>query len=225
MQSSRVGDYTIYYENTEEFRIIKREVFTNHTYYIELENEKPKIIDLGAYIGDTVLYFKKLCPQALITAVEPLPQNIELLRKNVLENQLSRVEIIEAAVGNRRGLIDFYLDENKNGWYTLAGIMKGGWGSQQQSKKIQVKSIRLDDLIKSKIDLLKMDVEGAEEAVLVACKKLHLVRNIILEYHPVKGNSEENILKLLQNNLFKIEVQDDPGGWGDGLKLIRAVRK
>ena len=224
MQSSRVGDYTIYYDNPEEFRIIKREVFTNHIYYIELEKEDPAIIDLGAYIGDTVLYFKKLYPKSTITAVEPLPENIKLLKKNMEENQLENVRIVEAAVSNSQSEIDFYMDSNENGWYTLAGIKDGGWGKQQKSRKITVACVTLDDLIESEVDLLKIDVEGAEEQVLSSSRKLRQVKNIILEYHPVNGNSEEEVVKILKNSGFVIEIQDDPEGWGDGLKLIRASR-
>lgn len=224
MQSSRIGNHTIWYNNREEWRIVKKEVFTDHVYYIEIEKENPKIIDLGAYIGDTVIYFKKLYPRARIVAVEPLPENLKLLRKNIAENQLMDVEIVEGAVTARGGEVDIFSDINPNGWTSMAGVHKGGWGGQQKSKSMKAKSIKLDDLLDEQVDLVKMDIEGAEGAVLAKSKKLDKVRNFIIEYHPVRGNKEIELVKQLENREFEVEVRDDPEGWGEGLKIIRASR-
>lgn len=224
MQSSRIGQYTIWYENAEEWRIVRKEVFTDHVYYIELESEEPRIIDLGAYIGDTTMYFKKLYPKAKIMTVEPLPENLVLLHKNIAENQMEEVEIVEAMVGDREGEQEIFKDKNDNGWYSLAGIRRGGWGSQQESEGVRVTIITLDSLIRGKVDLIKIDIEGSEEKVIKASKKLHLVDNMIIEYHPLEGRREKELVNYLRDKGFEVEVRDDPEGWGQGLKIIRASR-
>ena len=224
MQSSRIGDFIVWYNNAEEWRIVKKEVFTDHVYYAELEKEDPTIIDLGAYIGDTVIYFKKLYPKARIVAVEPLPENLELLRKNVEENQLEEVEIVEGVVAGREGEMEIFTDENENGWTSMTGIHNGGWGGQQKSKKLKVKSFILDNLIDKKIDLIKMDVEGMEDQIVRSCRKINMINRLIIEYHPVGRRDEGQLVKYLENNGFEVEVRDDPEGWGEGLKIIRASR-
>lgn len=224
MQSSRIGKFTIWYNNGEEWRIVKKEVFTDHVYYVELESDKPTIIDLGAYIGDTVIYFKTLYPKSKIIAVEPLAENLQLLRKNIEENQIEDVEVVEAAVGARSREIEIYADKNENAWTSMAGIHEGGWGGQQVSKKLKVKSFTLDELIRGEVDLVKMDIEGAEVAVVRASKKLENVRNLIIEYHPVGGKRETELVRYLESRGFMVEVRDDPEGWGEGLKIIRASR-
>ena len=81
MQSTRLGKYEIWYENSDEFYELKKEIFSENCYYIELEKEDPYIIDLGAHIGMSVVYFKMLFPKAKILAFEPVPYNFEILKK------------------------------------------------------------------------------------------------------------------------------------------------
>lgn len=225
MQSARVGEYTIYFENAEEFRILKREIFTEHCYYTELETDKPKILDLGGNIGLSTLYFKKLYPGAEITVVEPFPANVRLLRKNVEENQLLGVTIVEAAVMPAAGKVELYADKNESGWYSMAGVVRGGWGGQQESKRFTARAVTLESLVGDDVDLLKMDIEGAEEAVLRTSEgALKRVRKLVMEWHSVRGREVGGVVRLLEKSGFEVEIQDIPGKEGEGLKIVRANR-
>src|SRR5690349_947133 len=105
MQSTRIGKNTVWYENSEEFNELKKELYTEHRYYLELDKEDPVILDMGAHIGLATLYFKQIYPEATITAFEPHPGNFAILQKNVLENQLKNVALVQAAVAPKDGQI------------------------------------------------------------------------------------------------------------------------
>ncbi len=209
MQSSRIGDFTIYYENAEEFRVLKREVFSRNDYYIELDAERPLIVDAGANIGDTALYFKRLYPQAKIIAVEPFPRNVALLRRNIVENQLSDVCVVEAALAAKRGGITLYADTSGYDWFTTVSVHEQGWDKQQKTAAITLPAVTLSDLVPSgNIDLLKLDIEGAETQVLPAIQKeLPRIRNIIFEYHPVSGRSPEALVRMLERAGYEVEAR------------------
>lgn len=221
MQTARIGDYMVWYENAEEYRILRREIFTEHCYYMEIEGRVEKILDLGGNIGLATLYLKKLYPEARVTVVEPFAENLKLLKKNVEENQLARVEIVEGAVVGRGGEVELYADKSEGGWYSMVGIKRGGWTGKQESKKLKVISIKLGELVGEGVDLVKIDIEGAEEAVLAAEEGvLKRVGNIMLEYHPISRGGEERILEILNRRGYQVEVKEDPDKLGQGLKMI-----
>jgi len=70
--------------------------------------------------------------------------------------------------------------------------------------------------------LLKIDTEGAEAEMLQDLyenRKLNLVKNIVLEYHPIKKTGLKTILKMLQNEGFAIETKEDMNG-DEGLIFV-----
>ena len=142
MQSSRLQKYTIYYENSEEYHHLKREVFTSDLYYFETENPNPFIIDLGAHIGLSTLYFKQTYPGSEIIAIEPNPGTFELLEQNLFENQIDGVTAINAAVSDQSGFEELFLDETAEQWHSVASFHTGSWAGTQQSKSIVVQTYK-----------------------------------------------------------------------------------
>ena len=134
------------------------------------------IVDLGANVGLTTLYFASKAPGARFICVEPAPSNAELLRRNV--RVLPQVVIVQAAVAKTSGTVAF--DDTRPTWG--GGITCGGG--------IRVAAISIDDLImhyapEGMIDLLKMDIEGAEADVLSGPMHwLDRVSCIVAELHP-----------------------------------------
>ncbi len=80
-----------------------REIFIERVYYFECEHDKPKIIDAGANIGLSVLYFKFLFPNSKIIAIEPDPIAFEYLEENIAQNKIQGVELIKACVSDQKG--------------------------------------------------------------------------------------------------------------------------
>ena len=121
MQSTKLGKYEIWYENSDEFYELKKEIFSENCYYLEIESfddaqDKPVIVDAGAHIGMATLYYKMLFPHARILAFEPVPYNFKILEKNIHENQLENVELFEAVVAPKSGVLRIQEPIGEGAW-------------------------------------------------------------------------------------------------------------
>ncbi len=223
MQSSRVGDYTIWYENTEEFYELKKEIFTEHRYYIDLDEDEPVIMDLGANIGLTALYFKKLAPQAKIFCYEPVRENFALLEKNVHENMLEGVELFEAAVAPKRGTIQLQVPSGE-GWKSGSGIIARGWRGVLATKPVTCQATAIADVLQEWVDLVKMDIEGMEYEV-IASADWSRVGAVMVEVHPRAGKRIEQIEKIFSQSGFQLERREDNTRYGSGLVMLYGHRR
>jgi FkbM family methyltransferase len=173
-----------------------QEIFVDQFYKFKTVDSQPVILDCGANIGSSVAYFKKQYPNAKIIAFEADPKIAEILTLNLKNNNLSDVELVNKAV-----------------WINDEGIDFASEGSDGNSifgdgKKTKVESIKLKTILENthKIAMLKMDIEGAETAVLKDCEhSLSHVENIFVEYHSFPGQVQElgTILDILEKNGFK----------------------
>lgn len=133
------------------------------------------IVDLGANIGLTTLYFAGRSPLARFLCVEPLPGNAALLRRNLAS--VPGAIIVEAAAG-MTGPLSF--DDSRPAW---GGFLSPGG-------RITVEAVSMDDLLQAhapnaRVDLLKMDIEGGEQEVLAGpAAWLDRVDCIVAELHP-----------------------------------------
>lgn len=210
MFTSKIGSQTVTYHHSEEFHRLKQEIFTQHSYYVELDTATPTIIDAGAYIGLTTLYFKKLYPLAHIIALEPNPQMIPLLEENIWQNNLSDVDVHQVALSTHDGETQLYIDETDETWYSTASIHPGAWNGQQQTTSLTVPCRPLTDFLTQPIDVLKMDIEGAELEVLTAAQaQLHLVKHLLFEFHPREDQTLDQIKHLLELTNFAVELERD----------------
>lgn len=232
MQSTKLGKYEIWYENSDEFYELKKEIFGENCYYLDLpaqaglENEEPVIVDAGAHIGMTVVYFKMLFPRARVIAFEPVPDNFELLKKNVRENQLEKVELYQTVVAPKSGMLRLYEPVGEGAWKSGAGIIPKGWKGIQTNKEIKVEAVGIQEILQDKIDIFKMDIEGMEYEIIRNCGPL--IRNVkiwIMEVHPRKDHRIEEIQKTFLQNGFKLEVTKDKSSLGEGLTRVMAVLK
>jgi len=99
-----------------------------------------------------------------VIAVEPEPSNFEILKKNIVLNKLSNVVALNIAASDRNGMITLYKIKGPHtDWHSI--VKPGG-----NYEKVEVEAKRLSDVLSSlgikQIDLLKIDVEGAEPLVL-----------------------------------------------------------
>lgn len=163
-------------------------------------NGTPVIYDCGANIGVSILYFKQLYPQAQIKAFEPDPKIFGYLKENLAANNVQDIELFNSAV-----------------WTTNEEITFGSEGADGGSifyskNSIKVPSIRLSSMLEKEqhIDLLKIDIEGAETAVLQDCQKeLPKIQYLFVEYHSWKKNPQELnvLLSILQKNGFRYYIR------------------
>ena len=178
-----------------------KEIFVDEIYKINSSSQQPIIFDCGANVGTSCLYFKQLFPNAKIKAFEADPMIAKILQSNLLKNGINDVEIINKAV-----------------WIDNDGIEFGSEGADGGSinasnNKIKIESIRLKDFLdkEEKIDLLKIDIEGAEYQVLKDCREsLSSVKNLFVEYHSWNNEHQKlsEILKIFEDNRFRYYIED-----------------
>lgn len=179
---------------------IKETFFDEHLKF-ESRSPSPVILDCGANVGVTAIYFKKLFPAADITAFEADPKTAEILKNNLKVNGIAGVSVMATAVWTTPEGIDFSPDGADGG--SIYG----------NTLKIKVPSVRLKEVIdsKSRVDMLKMDIEGAETETLLDCgETLRKVRQLFVEYHSFNSRPQDldKLLKLLSENNFRYYLEN-----------------
>jgi FkbM family methyltransferase len=175
------------------------EIFVQEVYRFQSRNDAPVIVDCGANVGLSVLYFKTLFPDAKVTAFEADAEIFETLRRNLAEHRSAGVHLHNAAVWTANGHLGFTADGALGG-----RVMESGGNSNT------VESIRLKDLLQHRVDFLKIDIEGAEYAVLKDCRdELRNVENLFVEYHskPADAQTLDEILGILRSAGFRYYIQ------------------
>lgn len=229
MLTSKVGEFSVFYDNSEEFHHIKQEIFTHNSYYFETDHDTPVIIDAGAHIGLATLYFKRLYPHTQVIAIEPNPHTFQLLKRNIEENQLHDVALHQVALAPHAGQQPFYLDSTPLHWWSTAGFIQGAWNHQQQSQEMKVSTQPLTHFLTQPITLLKLDIEGAEQAVLQAsADRLHLIQHMIIEFHPHAQQSLPRLTDFLTRHRFSVTLwqngQETTPEKAKGLVLVEAAQ-
>lgn len=209
MPTAKLPPYTIEYSNSEEYHYLKREIWSGHCYYTELEVEDraPVIVDAGAHIGISTLYFAKHFPTAQIIAIEPNPITRELLENNIWNNRLEdRISVLAVALSNQTGSAPLYHLPNKE-WQLNANLTPQAWNGDKLSESLEVETVTLSSLITQPIDIVKLDIEGAELLVLKEARaKLNLIQQLWVEYHPSGNSSLSELTHLLEKQGFKITI-------------------
>jgi FkbM family methyltransferase len=212
IKSLKRKELLFYFTNQEEFEKLWENIFEEEEYKTDLNHTAPLIFDIGAHIGLATIYFKSKYPRAKILAFEPNPNTAKLLKLNIKANNLKGVKIIEAGVWDKKGKNPFYTDTtSQNPWTWGDSFIKNIWNSQTPPQTISVKTVVLSALLTKPIDLLKLDVEGAENQIIQeAAEKLKIVKNLILEYHrtPITNpqNKLSSIIKTLKKVNFKVTL-------------------
>jgi len=170
--------YNISYNEQASAAHIFSEIFIGNCYPLGNNNKsKNVIVDVGANIGLFTFYAHMKFPKSKIISIEANPNNFKILEKNINNNKLSDiVKIFNNVVSSYEGHQPFYLSSN-SGWssiYDKRGAKDG--------KLIYLEPISLSKLFqKSKltiIDILKIDIEGAEYDI--------LLNDDFLDNYPIK---------------------------------------
>ena len=193
------------YRNDCELEVIYDDIFRKNVYFFEANTSEPFIIDCGGHIGLAVLYFKSLCPQARILSFEPNPETFALLQKNIVQNNLRGVEAINMALRATTRPTQFSMSERIS-----AGMGFDRHNRTQplgQHARVSRDSGAIDrfsSYISERVDFLKLDIEGAEVAVLDELNgKLSAVAALTLEYHQNPANLAERKLQEIVEKLSR----------------------
>ncbi|SOD81195.1 FkbM family methyltransferase [Spirosoma fluviale] len=189
------------FTDATSFAFIYDEVFNKKIYQFETNNKRPYIIDAGANIGLSVLYFKQLYPDAEILAFEPDEKVFDALSYNVQSFGLENVTYLKKALWNEETELEFMSEGADAGRVAV---------KNDATQLIQVPTESLRKYLNRKVDFLKIDIEGAETTVLEDCANLlHNVERLFVEYHSFVDKPQElhQLLLFLANAGFRYNVQ------------------
>lgn len=177
--------------------------FYNETRRSSIFLKEPIIIDVGANIGQYLFAIKALVPDAKVYSIEADPLIYKILKENA--SQLTNVKVYKKILSDKIGCINFYICKKFSTWSTL--IKPENITFYRKTKVNVVDGDRLFSRLKS-IDLLKIDVEGAEWQVLNGFKKtLRKTNYILIELSISRDKTDQGsskIIKYLLNHGFHI---------------------
>lgn len=178
----------IHYVSPQELFHGIDEIFISDIYGQSLRKDA-YIIDCGANIGMSVIYLKAHAPNAVIEAFEPDEKNFYLLAKNIKSYNLNNVRLHKAAVWKENTILNFASD----------GSMSSKIDDRSESESsTKVQAVRLKEFLVKPIDFLKIDIEGAEYAVLLdIAESLSFVSAMFVEYHGTYNQNNE-LLQIFQ---------------------------
>ncbi len=174
-----------------------QEFFVEERLKFTATGPRPVIIDCGSNVGISVLYQRRMHPDAQITCFEPDPAVFACLQENLRANGVNGVDCRREAV-----------------WVHNDGVTfssEGADGGSISGTGVKVPSVRLRQILEqhAHIDLLKVDIEGAETEVLLDCAEaLERVRFLYVEFHSYAGAPQRlhELLTLLARHGFRYYI-------------------
>jgi FkbM family methyltransferase len=153
-----------------------------------IKNPKPVILDVGAHVGETAARYRALFPGALIHSFEPFPPSFESLAAAFRADP--RVVPHNVAVSETAGTAKFKVNRASVTNSLLESDRRGDdyWGKNllDTESEISVRTLALDEFCREQriehVDVLKIDVQGAEYAVLAGARDLLARRAVDLIY-------------------------------------------
>ncbi len=179
------------------------EIFVNRLYEFPFSGGAPRILDLGANVGLSVLFFKQRYPQAQVVALEADPRIYTYLVHNLEANAVRDVQAVNKAAWDADEQLTFLHE----------GADAGRVSPDSPGTTMDVQAVHLDRFLsQQQFDFIKMDIEGAETRVVPACERLlGAARWVFIEYHSSPGERQglADILSLLRDLGFRVHVHTE----------------
>lgn len=167
--------------------------------FYEMARGASCVLDVGAHVGFYSLLAAHANPAGRVLAFEPLPKAVGRFRRNVAENLLTNVELIECAVGDEVGTATFFhAPDSAEGVPSSSGLAEEFFHlpyyvESGVTSESEVRVTTIDEVVRDRdvprVDLIKIDTETTEPAVLAgAAAVLERDRpDLIFEVLPGQG--------------------------------------
>jgi FkbM family methyltransferase len=146
-------------------------------------------IDVGAHIGSIITAVTQRDASIRVIAVEAIPDKAERLRRKFPD-----VPVHACAVGDQEGEVSFFIHTRQSGYSSLGRPMPGdgsGDGRDEGIQEVRVPIRRLDDLVSPEgIDVIKIDVEGAELGVVRGSHRLIAASRPVIMFESGPGDAD-----------------------------------
>jgi FkbM family methyltransferase len=161
-------DALIEFRQTMDSRLLQPNPLLKGFYFYDVSelgpNENDIIVDVGAYTGDTAMaYLRRLANKARVIALEPLPSNFEMLIRTIANNgYASQITPLPFAAGSERGVAVIMSDNTSE---DPRATLRQATSMSKTSVMVET----IDDLFsnsKTRVDFIKIDVEGFEPSVI-----------------------------------------------------------
>lgn len=172
------------------------------------------VIDCGANVGAFTRWIATLC-ECQVFAVEPGPASYSILQRNVAELG-DRVATFRGAIGAERGSAVLY--EPFYGANASLNPSRKDWDPGVESHEVD--KVTLGDVLRmsgfDRVDLLKVDIEGAEQEIFATVPRelLDRVGAVMMECHPSLGVDPEMIMTKLRDAGMHVHTE---GGWSSAI--------
>ena len=194
------------------------QIFVDDDYALPTDIQPRFVIDGGANVGYASIYFTNRYPDADIVAVEPDPSNFQVLCENV--SGYPKIRPLKAAIWKERDLL--LVDNSLGSWACTVSEVR----SDQMPEKSHLSysdALTIDDIFlrsgHDRVDILKLDIEGAELEVFSAPCQSWLAKTdaIIIELHDrMKPGCSAALERAIKGHGFSRSAQ------GENLVLVRA---
>jgi len=189
-----------------------RKEYELHSAYVPSEGWT--VLDIGAYVGLFSMRASRLVGDSgRVVAFEPNPLAWYWLKRHIFINKLNNIEALPIALGSYNGVTEFYILVKGN--IEASSIIKDHVikqaGALGKFIAVKVPIFRLDSIAEklrlNYVDLMKIDVEGAELDVLKGSRRIierGRVERIIVEVH-IDVVNERDVENFLLENNFKVD--------------------
>jgi FkbM family methyltransferase len=202
-----VGGFDVAGFSVSSLAHLHREIFVELEYWFRARRPDPFIVDGGSNIGMSVLFFKALYPDSRVLAFEPAKRAHELLVRNVTANGLRDVDVHHAALGGEDAAVEFFEDPDDPATFRMSTRKE-----RLPGISTSVTQQRLSDSLTDEVDLLKLDIEGAEDSVLAEIGDsgaIARVEQLVVEYHhqlDARRDFLDGFLERLRRHGFSYQV-------------------
>jgi FkbM family methyltransferase len=193
------------YVSASDLRGQFTEIFEQRQYAFKTAATAPVIIDAGGNIGVSAIWFKQAYPNAKLTVYEADPALAALLAQNLAAAGVTDVDVQNAAVWDKDGTVSFDNRGHDKGMVSTNGT-------------VQVRAVDLALHLPERVDLLKLDVEGAEYAIiqrLTETGTIARVQNLVAEFHIKRGDMDACLVALrrLREAGMQVAFKAEIGSW------------
>ncbi len=201
--NTKVYKYYLYIPDALSFIWQYKEIFVDESYRFNPKSSNGVIVDCGANIGLSGLFFKSNYPNHKLYCIEADPKIADVMRRNFMNNSVEAEIIAKAAWINNEGVS-----------FDSEGSDSGSVNTEHSNNAAKIESMDFNEFLMGfeKIDFLKMDIEGAENIVIPRCLEgLKKVEHLFLEYHSSYNDSQElpNLLSILKESGFHFYIKNE----------------